>query len=241
MLYEAYQAHLDVLIPVRLMAEAIRGFLDHPWPLIGNTPLIRSAAATMELLSNGGVSHNRPDFGIRAIMTEGQEVAVSEEVVVSDPFCNLVHFRKDTEYEAPTILVVAPLSGHFPTLLRGTIQTLLPDHDVFVTDWANVRNVPLLYGRFGLDDFVDLVIRFIRFLGPRIHIMAVCQPSVPVLAAVSLCRSAFARLVRTNRYYHRAWALSRSLPPSLSRFSPARGLLEHEPRSSRIGALGHVS
>ena len=168
------------------MAEAVRGFLDHPWPLIGNTPVVRGAAAAMELLSNGGVSHNRPDFGIGSVMTGGQEVTVREDVVASDPFCRLVHFQKDIRQEAPTILVVAPLSGHFPTLLRGTVQALLPDHDVFITDWANARNVPLLYGRFGLDDFVDLVIRFISFLGPRIHVMAVCQPSVPVLAAVSL-------------------------------------------------------
>ena len=91
-----------------------------------------------------------------------------------------------TADEGPTILVVAPLSGHFPTLLRGTVQALLPDHDVFVTDWANARNVPVLHGRFGLDDFVDLLIRFIRLLGPGVHVMAVCQPSVPVLAAVSL-------------------------------------------------------
>jgi poly(3-hydroxybutyrate) depolymerase len=224
MLYEAYQAHLDVLTPVRLMAEAIRGFLDHPWPLIGNTPLIRSAAATMELLSNGGVSHNRPDFGIRAVMIEGQEVAVSEEVVVSDPFCNLVHFRKDTGYEAPTILVVAPLSGHFPTLLRGTVQTLLPDHDVFVTDWANARNVPLLYGRFGLDDFVDLVIRFIRFLGPRIHIMAVCQPSVPVLAAVSLLAAAHETCQPASMILMGGPIDPRANPTEVNRFAEAHSL-----------------
>ena len=186
MLYEAYQVHNDVLGPIRLIAEAFRGFLDQPWPLVGTAPLIRGAAAAMELLSNAGMSHERPDFGIRAVTIAGKEVAVTEHVVASDPFCNLLHFRKDTAREEPVVMVVAPLSGHFPTLLRGTVKTLLPDHDVFVTDWANARNVPLLYGRFGLDDFVDLVIRFIRLLGPRVHVMAVCQPSVPVLAAVSL-------------------------------------------------------
>ena len=186
MLYEAYQVHSDVFGPVRLMAEALRGFLDQPWPLIGNAPMIRSAAAAMELLSNAGMSHYRPDFDIRTVVVDGREVAVTEEVIASDPFCNLLHFRKETSDQAPTILVVAPLSGHFPTLLRGTVQALLPDHDVFVTDWANARNVPLLHGRFGLDDFVGLLIRFIRLLGPGVHVMAVCQPSVPVLAAVSL-------------------------------------------------------
>src|SRR5438034_3071450 len=186
MLYEAYQIHHDLLGPLRLMAEAFRGFFDQPWPLIGHAPMIRGAAAAMELLSNAGISHNRPDFGIRSVTIAGAEVAVTEQVVASDPFCNLLHFRKDTPRNEPTVLVVAPLSGHFPTLLRGTVQTLLPDHDVFVTDWANARNVPLLFGRFGLDDFVDLVMRFIGLLGPSVHVMAVCQPSVPLLAAVSL-------------------------------------------------------
>ena len=186
MLYEAYQVHNDVLGPVRLMAETFRCLFNQPWPLFANAPLVRSASAAMELLSNAGMSHRRPDFGIHAVIVEGQEVAVTEEVVAADPFCNLLHFRKDKAWEAPTILVVAPLSGHFPTLLRGTVQALLPDHDVFVTDWANARNVPLLHGRFGLDDFVDLLIRFISLLGPGVHVMAVCQPSVPVLAAVSL-------------------------------------------------------
>lgn len=186
MLYEAYQVHTDVLGSTRLIAETLRCMLNLPCPLFVNAPLIRSASAAMELLSNAGLSHHRPDFGIRAVTIEGQEVAVTEEIVATDPFCKLLHFRKDKAYEAPTILVVAPLSGHFPTLLRGTVQALLSDHDVFLTDWANARNVPLLHGRFGLDDFVDLIIRFIRLLGPRVHVMAVCQPSVPVLAAVSL-------------------------------------------------------
>jgi len=190
MLYEAYQVHNDVFGPIRLIAEAFRGFLDQPWPLVRNAPFIRSAAAALELLSNAGMSHDRPDFGIRTVTIGEREVAVTEQVVASDPFCDLLHFQKDTAREEPAVLVVAPLSGHFPTLLRGTVKTLLPDHDVFVTDWANARNVPLLHGRFGLDDFVDLVIRYIRLLGPRVHVMAVCQPSVPVLAAVSLLAAA---------------------------------------------------
>jgi poly(3-hydroxybutyrate) depolymerase len=148
MLYQAYQIHNDVLFPIRLLAEAFRGVLSQPWPLVGNAPLIRSAAAAMELLSNAGMSHERPEFGIRAVAIGCEEVAVTEEIVASNPFCNLLHFRKDTTRIGPTLLVVAPLSGHFPTLLRGTVQTLLPEHDVFLTDWANARNVPLLYGRF---------------------------------------------------------------------------------------------
>ena len=186
MLYDTYQAHNDVLAPIRLLAEFCRGFLAQPWPLIKDAPFVRGTAAAMELLSNAGMSHGRPDFGIRSIMMRGEEVAVTEEIVASHPFCKLVHFRKGGAREEPTILVVAPLSGHFPTLLRGTVQTLLPEHNVYITDWVNARNVPLLHGRFDLDDFVEVVIRFVRLLGPSIHVMAVCQPSVPVLAAVSL-------------------------------------------------------
>jgi poly(3-hydroxybutyrate) depolymerase len=190
MLYDAYQAQSDVLGPIRLMAETARGWLDHPWPLIGDSPMVRSAAAGMELLAHAGLSHERPDFGIRTVVIDGKEVGVSEEVVTSHPFCNLLHFRKETLRDEPTILVVAPLSGHFPTLLRGTVQTLLPDHNVYLTDWKNARDVPLLHGRFDLDDLVELVMRFLRLLGPQTHVVAVCQPSVPVLAAVALLAAA---------------------------------------------------
>src|SRR5260370_55279 len=183
MLYDTYQIHSDVLAPIRLMAEFFRGVLTQPWPLIENAPLVRSAAAAMELLSNAGMSHDRPEFGIGKVTVGGEEVGVTEEVVASNPFCRLLHFRKEKTPDEPTVLVVAPLSGHFSTLLRGTVATLLPDHNVYITDWVNSRNIPLLYGRFDLDDFVDVVSRFVRLLGPKIHIMAVCQPSVPVLAA----------------------------------------------------------
>src|SRR5438270_8014515 len=190
MLYDTYQVHSDVLAPIRLMAEFFRGVLTQPWPLIENAPLVRSTAAAMELLSNAGMSHDRPDFGIRKVAVDGEEVAVTEEVVASHPFCRLLHFRKDESRDDPTVLVVAPLSGHCPTLLRGTVATLLPDHNVYITDWVNARGIPLLYGRFDLDDFGDVVSRFVRLLGPKIHVMAVCQPSVPVLAAVSLLAAA---------------------------------------------------
>jgi poly(3-hydroxybutyrate) depolymerase len=186
MLYDAYQVQNDIFGSVRLMAETAHDWLRHPWPPIGDMPCVRSAAAAMELLSHFGMSHERPDFGIKSVTIDNKEIAVIEEVVAAHPFCELLHFRKDSTRDEPTVLVVAPLSGHFPTLLRGTVETLLADHNVYLTDWANARDVPLLHGRFDLDDFIELVIRFTRLLGPRIHVMAVCQPSVPVLAAVSL-------------------------------------------------------
>ena len=190
MLYDAYQTQNDIFGPVRLMAGTAHDWLCNQWPPIGDLPCVRNAAAAMELLSHAGMSHERPDFGIRSVTIDGKEITVSEEVVVSESFCNLLHFRKDWAREEPTVLVVAPLSGHFPTLLRGTVETLLNDHNVYLTDWANARDVPMLHGRFNLDDFVELLIRFTRLLGPHIHVIAVCQPSVPVLAAVSLMAAA---------------------------------------------------
>jgi poly(3-hydroxybutyrate) depolymerase len=190
MLYYAYQAQRDAFAPVQLLAETLHGIFDHSWPVIGRLPAMRGFAAAMTMLSHAGISHERPAFGIGSVTVDGAEVPVTEEIALARPFCNLLHFRKAAVTGQPKLLVVAPLSGHFSTLLRGTVATVLPDHDVYLTDWANSRNVPLRDGRFGLDEFVDYVIEFIRLLGPGVHVMAVCQPSVPVLAAVSLLAAA---------------------------------------------------
>jgi poly(3-hydroxybutyrate) depolymerase len=190
MLYHAYQAQCDAFAPVRLFAETARRWLDGAGPVIGDFPAIRGAAAAMDLLSQAGMSHERPPFGIDRVTIEGAEIPVIEEAIAVRPFCNLIHFHKEAALEQPKLLMVAPLSGHFSTLLRGTVAAALPDHDVYLTDWINARNVPVQEGRFGLDDFVDLVIEFIRLVGPGAHVMAVCQPSVPVLAAVSLMAAA---------------------------------------------------
>ncbi len=190
MLYYAYQAQCDALAPMRLFAEAARDLLDQPWPGVGDLPLVRGAVAAMSLFSRTRLTHERRDFGIDRVTVDGAEIAVSEEAVAVHPFCRLVHFRKAAALDQPKLLMVAPLSGHFATLLRGTIATALPDHDVYLTDWVNARNVPVQHGRFGLDDEIELIIDFIRRIGPGIHVMAVCQPSVPVLAAVSLMAAA---------------------------------------------------
>jgi len=188
LLYSAYQAQCDVLAPFRLFAESASNLLDQPW--FGDLPLVRGAAAALNLFSHTGVSHEHPAFGIDRVSVDGAEIAVAEEALATHPFCRLVHFRKAVALDQPKLLVVAPLSGHFATLLRGTIATVLPDHDVYLTDWVNARNVPVQEGRFDLDDMTLLVIDFIRRLGPGVHVMAVCQPSVPVLAAVSLMAAA---------------------------------------------------
>ncbi len=193
MLYEAYQAHCDVLAPLRLFAETARGLLDQPWLGglgVGDLPLVRSASAALNLFSDTRLRHEHPGFGIDRVKVDGAEVAVSEETAYLHPFCRLVRFRKDAPLDQPKLLIVAPLSGHFASLLRGTVETALPDHDVYLTDWINARNVPVQHGRFGLDDMIELVVDFIRHLGPGAHVMAVCQPAVPVLAAVALMAAA---------------------------------------------------
>jgi len=187
-LYEAYQAQCDALLPVRMFADTARSLLDHPW--LGGSPLVRGASAALNLFSGARISHDRPALGIDRVIVGGAEVAVTEEAVETHPFCRLVHFRKAVQVDQPKLLVVAPLSGHFATLLRGTVATVLPDHDVYLTDWVNARNVPVELGRFDLDDMIELIVGFIRRLGLGSHVMAVCQPSVPVLAAVSLMAAA---------------------------------------------------
>jgi poly(3-hydroxybutyrate) depolymerase len=186
MLYQAYQAQCDALAPARLFADSARNLLDLTCPWLAGLPVVRSTAAALDMFLNGGVRHERPDFGIDRVVVDGAEVAVTEEAVPAHPFCRLLHFRKAVALDQPKLLMVAPLSGHFATLLRGTVAAALPDHDVYLTDWVNARNVPVQYGRFGLDDMIELIVDFIQRLGPGCHVMAVCQPSVPVLAAVSL-------------------------------------------------------
>ena len=190
MLYDAYQAHSDVFGPIRLMAESARGWLDHPWPLIGDA--CRWCAARRRRWSCCRMPACRTTGRISASARSPSTVRRSRSARRPSPpsILQSLAFPQGSTRDEPTLLVVAPLSGHFSTLLRGTVETLLPDHDVYLTDWVNARNVPLLYGRFDLDDFVDVVIRFIRLLGPQIHVIAVCQPSVPVLAAVSLLAAA---------------------------------------------------
>ena len=187
MLYEAYQAHRDAFAPIRMLAQTVHGVLNQPWPVVAHHPMMRAAAAACEMVARAGMWHERPPFGIKSVAFGNRVLPVYEEVAACHPFCTLRHFRKEgIAAVQPRVLVVAPLSGHFATLLRGTIETLLPDFDVYITDWINARNVPMLYGQFSLDDHIALMLSYLRDLGPDLHVIAVCQPAVPVLAAVAL-------------------------------------------------------
>jgi polyhydroxyalkanoate depolymerase len=153
----------------------------------GGPSIGRDVAALLELTSRAKMIHTRPPYDIHKVTVGNREVAVREEVVLDLPFCSLLRFAKDDLITAqPKMLVVAPLSGHFATLLRNTVETLSRDHDVYITDWKNARDIPLSEGNFGFDDYVDYVIEFMETIGPDAHMLAVCQPCVQALAAVSL-------------------------------------------------------
>jgi poly(3-hydroxybutyrate) depolymerase len=186
MLYQSYQAYVDVMSPIRGMARSAVAAFDQARPEAAGNDSARRLSAACELLALARLTHERPDFGIASVTVGGREIAVQEEVVYRTPFCSLLRFKKDVSTTQPRVLLVAPMSGHFTTLLRGTVQTLLRHHDVYLTDWHNVRDVPLLQGRFDLDDFIDHIIQFLEVIGPGAHLVAVCQPTVAALAAVAI-------------------------------------------------------
>ena len=184
MLYLAYQTHADMIGPMRAWATMARTAGSQP--LLADNSAVRNLTAAYELISRMGLTHTRPPFGIKSVNVGNREVEVHEETAHSTPFGTLLHFRKDMAAAQPRVLLVAPLSGHFATLLRATVRTMLPDHDVFITDWHNARDVPLIAGRFGVDEYVDNLIKFLEVIGPGAHVLAVCQPCVAVLSAVAV-------------------------------------------------------
>ncbi len=174
------------MAPIKAFARLALNVLDGPFPHFNANILSRNLSATYEMIDRVGLTHTRPDYGIRKALVGNELVPVAEEVALATPFANLVHFRKEIASSQPRVLVVAPLSGHFATLLRSTAQTLLADHDVYITDWGNARDVSVADGAFGFEDYVAHVIQFIEHIGPGAHIVAVCQPCVQVLAAAAV-------------------------------------------------------
>ncbi len=183
MLYNAYQSHDDALEPLRLAARAAMAWAE---PFGDMAASARRFAAMSEMLTRFRLTHTRPDFGITRVPVGNRIADVREEKALELPFGTLLHFAKDVDAPQPRVLIVAPLSGHFATLLRGTVETMLRDHDVYITDWTNARDVPLSAGRFGVDDYVEYLIRFLEHIGPGGHILAICQPCVQTLAAVAV-------------------------------------------------------
>jgi poly(3-hydroxybutyrate) depolymerase len=190
MLYHWYELSHAAVRPARVAADAGRLFFRHPFNPLTHTPVGRHAAAACEVFERTTRRYGRPEYGIAHTKVDGAKVDVHEEVVWRRPFCRLLHFARDPAPEAqrslPRLLLVAPMSGHFASLLRGTIETFLPTHDVYITDWQDAHTVPTSAGRFDLDTYIDYMIDIFRHFGGDVHVFAVCQPSVPVLAAVSL-------------------------------------------------------
>jgi len=186
MLYQLYQARQDVLAPLRITADLAGAVLQEPQAGPFGNFVVRGIAAAAEMICHTRLTHQRPAFGIDNVAMGHRTVAVAEVPALVTPFATLLHFKKDIDFEQPRVLVVAPMAGHFSTLLRDTVATLLPDHDVYITDWHNAREVPRGAGRFGLDEFVDHMVRFFEEIGPGGHVVGVCQPCNALVAAVAL-------------------------------------------------------
>ena len=185
MLYQTYQFQDDVVAPIRHLARYLKpmsGWFSWAWGL----RFAHQFAAALEMISRFELRHSRPAFGIDSVPVGNRQVPVTIEVALDLPFGKLLRFAKDIDSAQPKVLIVAPLSGHFATLLRGTVETLLGDHEVYLTDWANARDVPVSAGRFGVDEYIDYIIRFLEEVGPGAHVLSVCQPCVQTLAAVAV-------------------------------------------------------
>ena len=200
MLYQIYETQRSFMEPFADFAQAASKMYSNPLSPFGQNPFAQRVSAGYDLMYRLGKDYEKPEFGIRTVNVEGTEVAIHERVEIDKPFCELRRFKRFTDDPAtltrlkgqPAVLIVAPLSGHYATLLRDTVRTMLKDHKVYITDWKNARTVPLSDGEFHLDDSVNYVQEFIRHLQGiygNCHVISVCQPTVPVLAAVSLMAS----------------------------------------------------
>jgi len=187
--YHLYEMNHAAMAPLRASAELMRQVCNNSMNPLSNTAFGRSLDAGFEVFERLTRRYGKPAFGLSSTTIDERSVAVEEEITFSKPFCNLVHFKRDLpagRKADPKILLVAPMSGHYATLLRGTVEALLPSADIYITDWADARVVPVTEGGFDLDDYITYIIDILHHMGEGVHVVAVCQPSVPVLAAVSL-------------------------------------------------------
>lgn len=184
-LYHIYEWQRAAFAPIRLMLDHGQYFFRNPLNPMAYTPQGRALAAAFDVMEHSTRPYGKPRFDLDHTIIDGREVAIEENITLRKPFGQLKHFKRLVKTKDPKLLIVAPMSGHFATLLRGTVEAMLPDHDVHITDWRDAKTVPLREGRFDLDSYIDYVIEFIEFLGKDVHVIAVCQPAVPVSAAVA--------------------------------------------------------
>jgi polyhydroxyalkanoate depolymerase len=190
MLYDAYQAQSDLLAPLRAWAGLTSAMFRETCAGPRANYIFKSIAAGGEILNRSHLIHDRPDYEIDTVEIAGRLVPVGEEKVLQTPFATLLRFAKQTKQEQPRVLIVAPMAGHFPTLLRHTVKTMLVEHDVYLTDWKSARDVPLHDGRFGMDEYIEHTIRFFEAIGPGAHVVAVCQPCAALLATIAVMAEA---------------------------------------------------
>lgn len=190
MLYDLHEFQRAFLNPLAAFTEHGSQLFSHPYSPLAYTPVSRQIAASYSLVHRLGKEYEKPAWGLHTTKINGRNIAVQDRVVLHKPFCNLVHFERDARRpNDPVVLLVAPLSGHHATLLRDTVKALLPNHNIYVTDWVDARMVPLHEGPFHLNDYIAYIREFMTFLGTGLHVVSVCQPTVPVLATVSLMAS----------------------------------------------------
>jgi polyhydroxyalkanoate depolymerase len=186
MLYQVYQAQSDMMAPMRAFAGLALENISQKLNGSARPTALSNLNAAYELIARAGLTHTRPPYGINSVTFGNREVAVIEEAADVTPFGTLLHFKKDIDQAQPRVLLIAPLSGHFATLLRATVKTMLAEHDVYITDWHNARDVPLSDGPFSFNDYTAHIIRFLEKIGPGAHMVAVCQPCVSALVAASV-------------------------------------------------------
>ncbi|HKT16079.1 MAG TPA: polyhydroxyalkanoate depolymerase [Allosphingosinicella sp.] len=190
MLYDAYEMQRSLLAGVSTLANIGAGWMQNPANPLAYSSMGPIVSSALDVFAHASAPRGKPEFGLPTTTVDGKEVVVREEVVLAKPFGHLKHFRREGIEGSPRLLIVAPMSGHFATLLRGTVARLLPKFDVFITDWADAKLVPLSQGGFDLDDYIDYVIEFLTHIGPGAHMLAVCQPSVPCFAAAAVMAKA---------------------------------------------------
>jgi len=191
MLYDAYEMQRSLLAGASTLANLGAGWLNNPANPLSYSHMGPIVASALDVFAHASASRGKPDFGIESTIVEGRTVAVTEEIVLRKPFGQLKHFRRAYEdgggvEGSPKLLMVSPMSGHYATLLRGTVERMLPGHDVYITDWRDAKLVPLADGGFDLDDYIDYLVAFLEAIGPGAHMLAVCQPSVPAYAAAAV-------------------------------------------------------
>ena len=228
MLYHLYELNQAALSPARAAADAYRLLFRNPLNPAAYTTLGRSAAAALELFERTTRRYRKPAWDIQETEVSGRKVAVHERTLLTKPFCNLVYFEREVSARRrrndPKLLVVAPMAGHFSTLLRGTVRDLLPHHEVYVTEWQDARFVPRADGPFDLDDYIDYIVEFIRVFGGNVHVMGVCQPTVPVFAAVALMEAMGDPAVPRSMILMAGPIDSRQSPTAVNEFAEARTL-----------------